>query len=712
MHNFFSKQKMTRFSTEFLLAAALVLLAACSNNTGGTGSSTTGGTATPPVAEPTISMVLTDVASGGIVTSVSSGAPANVNATVKDATGAAVPNVVVTFSTDTTMATINPTSGTALTNGSGVATVTLTGGANAGATTIIAKAQVPTATAAVAASGSIGYSVGATSVTISKPVFGVDPNPLSAFGTTSITATVTGGGSGSQIVNFSSGCSGSGKAILSTGITTVGGIATGSYRDSGCASTDTITATVNGGLATSSATLVVTPPTAGSIKYISSLPTNLSLQGTGGQEVSVVTFMVQDTGGNPIGGRDVSFGLSTTAGGITLTPATGTATSDAQGLVQVNVRAGVKSTSVRVTATGCSTKTKPCTGTVLTTQSNQLTITTGITDQFGTSLSASTHNIEGWSVDGTKSVLTVSLADHFKNPVPDGTAVVFTSEGAVVDGQCTTVAGSCSATFKSQNGRPDNGRVTVLASAQGEETFTDINSSGWADLLPTNEMIDPNSKSTDLPEAFVDYNENGQFDSNNEPYMDFNHNGIYDPADGKYNGVLCDDVTVGRSSSGTCGISHYVDVRASQVIVLSSSSPAPITFQKVDLGVVTTIDPATQNVSLQACTAGGATSTLVVMVVDINGNAMPAGTKVEFSTSNGLIRSATSVIVPDTIGCRNGFVGCPSSVGTSNFGDIPVVLQTDATAPSCTNNTSSGIFTVKITSPNGLISYATVGVND
>lgn len=711
MRDFFFNQKLTKLLASFLLVTSVVLLTGCSDNTGGTSSGATNSGTTTPAATASISLVLTDPISGGVVTSVSNGTSANVNATVINA-GLPVANTVVTFKTDATMATMNPSSGTALTNSAGVATITLTGGGAAGATTISASTQVGGA----AASGSIGYSVGATSVTISLPTFGA--NPLSAYGTTSVTATVTGGGSGSQTVNFSSGCSSSGKAALSTGITTILGVATGSYRDNGCASTDTITATVSGGLATNSATLVVTPPTTGSIQYVSSVPSNISLKGTGGTEVSKVSFKVLDTGNNPISGRLVTFGLSTTAGGIILTPG-GTATSDANGVVVTNVNAGTVSTPVRVTASTCSTATNPCTGTVLTTQSSQLTVTTGIPDQYGFSLAAATHNIEGWSTDGTKSVLSARLADHFKNPVPDGTAVVFTSEGAAVDGQCVTTSGICTVTFTSQNGRPTNGRVTVLASAVGEETFTDVNGNGWADLVsgktPANEMIDPNGNPTDLPEAFVDYNENGVLDPG-EPFKDFNQNGNYDAADGKFSGVLCDDVTSGRSSAGTCSATHSIDVRQTQVIVLSSSTPSLKNMVS---------DP----IVLPPCntTNGDVPYTFHVTVVDLNGNAMPAGTKVEFSTDNGKITSPASYIQPDTIACRSNktagvpdYPGCPTAAGVLDFGDIPVTMKSDAAftaatataAAVCTNATPSGTFTVKVTSPGGLITTVTANITD
>ncbi len=662
------------------------------------------------VAAPTLTIALT-TAAGVSTTSISAAAPATVKATLKNAAGAAVPNTVVTFTTDATLASMNPAGGTALTDAAGIASITLSplNLASAGAATITATAQVANA----AVTGSLGYSIGASTVTITTPAFGVGVAQLSAFGTTSVSVTVSSGGvavTTPQTVTFSSGCSSSSKAVLGS-VVTVNGVATGSYRDNGCAGTDTVTASVSGGLASASATLTVAAPTTGSIQYVSANPLNISLKGSGGAPTSQVTFKVLDTGGNPISGKTVTLGLSTTIGGLSLASYSGI--SDAAGQVIATVNSGTVSTPVRVTASTPGVTA----GTTLTTQSSQLSITTGIPDQTSFSMSATQHNIEGMNYDGITTVLTARLADHFKNPAPDGTTVNFTTEAGSVVGTCNTVAGACSATLTTQGLRPTNGRVNVLAYAIGEESFIDFNANGVADLVTTsvtltnptgNEMRDINDNSTDMPEAWVDYNENGIHDAN-EPYIDFNADGIYTPGDLKYSGVLCDNVTVPPvgSSANTCAASKTLHVRSSQVIVFSGSTP------------VITLAP----IALPPCTlvgGAGAPSTFNVTVLDINGNAMPVGSTVNFTTTNGTITSG-NYIVPDTIGCLSTSVGCPTSAASATFGNIPVTMKSDATwaagtppAPNtCTNtNGSTGSFTVTVTTPKGNITTASTTVSD
>ena len=159
------------------------------------------------------------------------------------------------------------------------------------------------------------------------------------------------------------------------------------------------------------------------------------------------------------------------------------------------------------------------------------------------------------------------------------------------------------------------------------------------------------------------------------------------------------------SSTGTCAPSQTIDVRSSQVIVFSSSN-ANITVSPV---------------VLQSCTAGGAGAPLLftVTVLDVNGNAMPAGTAVSFTSTNGTITSSLSYVVPDTDGCLTSASGCPALVGArsggATFGDIPVIMKSDAAwaAGVCTDATGhNGNFTVTVTTPLGVITSATTTVAD
>lgn len=711
-----SRQKVSNFSALLLLAAFSATLVGCGSGTPA-GTADTGGTTvttTTLTPTPTLTLALNN-ASGTPVTFVSSNSPGTVEATVLDAAGDPVVNTIITFSVDDgSLAIVSPI--TALTDSLGVATVTLSAASlsASGATTITATGLVQGTT--VTASKS--FSVGATTISLSAVTFGVGSGSLSAFGTTSVSVTVYFSGvpvSTPQIVTFTSPCSTSGKAALTTSVSTVSGIATASYRDIGCGGTDTVTATVGG--ISSSATLTVIAPTAGSIRFISATPTSITLKGSGGagrQESSQVVFMVANTGGGPIGGKVVDFTLSTSVGGITfsngLTAAS--AVSDAiSGQAVITVNAGTFSTPVRVIATTSAS------GVTLTTQSDQLTITTGIPDQDSFDLAASKFNIEGWGYTGETTVLTASLADHFNNPALDGTAVNFTTEGGAIVGSCSTAAGVCTSTLTSQNPRPANGRLTVLAYAVGEESFTDKDGDGWADESP-NEQMDANGDSTDLAEPYVDYNENGSYDVAasgviGEPFTDTNTSGTFNAGDTHYNGILCNE-TAG-SSPGTCGpagTSKAVHVRGATVIVFSGS--------------VATISGVQPSLTLDECVTGvtfqPVPQTVTATIHDLHGNSMPIGTTVVFTSNNATITPA-SFTVGNTTACLEGFGPpgfiCPTSSEVS-FGTAPLAFQVsvnsdatqDAATLECTNPKKSGALTITVTTPKGVVTSKTIPVTD
>jgi hypothetical protein len=311
------------------------------------------------------------------------------------------------------------------------------------------------------------------------------------------------------------------------------------------------------------------------------------------------------------------------------------------------------------------------------------------------------------------------LADHFHNPVLDGTAVYFTTEGGSITSACTTVGNNCTVKLTSQASRPWNGRVTVLARTTGEEAFTDLNSNGTADA---GELVDANFYPTDIGEAYVDFNEDGNRDPAKEPYIDFNGNGVYDgttlggwigetsTGDGEYNGLLC------TAGDPICGDQKSIDLRASHPIVFSTSY-AWITIHD------TNADDLSEDLLLPPCVNGvgkGGAVMFTVGVVDLHGNAMPVGTKVDFSADNGTITTATQFIVPNDLGCRNtdkfAQWDCPGWAGYPTFGNIPVTMKSDATYDSttntCTNDQANGSLTVTVTTPKGLITTYSVSVSD
>jgi hypothetical protein len=499
-------------------------------------------------------------------------------------------------------------------------------------------------------------------------------------------------------VNFSSSCVTQSTATLSSPITTSNGIATSTYLAKGCVGDDTINVTANaGGINLSATTSVnILPADIGSIEFVSATPENIGLLGTGivgGSESATVIFRVKDTDGNPYNNRKVNFALNTNVGGLNLSQTE--ATTDALGLVQTVINSGTVATTIRVTAsTGTSN------GTIVFTQSSILVVSTGLPDQDSFSLSKGVANPEAWGVDGVEVPVTVLMADAFNNPVPDGTAVNFTTEGGSIEPSCISTNGGCSVMWKSQNPRPAGkiltndfctladdadpqifcarvpldsgnnylgqeygGRATILATAIGEESFPDKNNNGRFDEseYALFQGLNISDRPYDLKEAFVDHNEDGfynpQEDINGseiggelEEFVDFNSNGIFNIEDNAYNGILCgfNDLT----NPGTSIANQYcadpddepdptkksekisTNVRGSSVVVMSGSSPY-ITLMATNDAVAP--GPLNDSTDLTINIAGENTGSATIVVADFHNQPMPSGTIVSFEATEGSI---------------------------------------------------------------------------
>lgn len=509
---------------------------------------------------------------------------------------------------------------------------------------------------------------------------------LSAGGTTVITATlVQSDGSlytGTTNVTFSSPCIAASTAAIQEGntISTTTGSVSATYLAKGCTS-DTVTAkaTVGGSSLSATGTLTIAQAAIGSIIFVSATPSSIALKGAGSTsmpETSRVKFQVLDSQNSPVANSSVTFALNTNVGGVALTATS--AISDSNGYVTAIVNSGTVATSVRVTATVSSS---------IATQSSNLTITTGLPTQNNFSLAFACSNVEGWNYDGVTTTATVHLSDRYNNPVPDGTAITFQAEGGQIGGQCATASGACTVTWTSADFRPSNGRVSVLATAIGEESFVDVNGNGKFDSADT---------FTDMGEPFEDDNENGSYTSG-EPFKDFyntgqaNHlAGARDGADGFFNGICA------TSDSALCSsISNTAAIGLSKVIVMSGSGA---TINVNDAAYTDGVAPTTSFTPINFITTPApALKTYYISVLDLHGNPLPAGTVVSITNSNGTLSGTTSF----TIGCtaQSPYV---YTAGTTLF---LLNISKDTTS-------STGTVTINVTTPKGTVTSLDIPVID
>jgi hypothetical protein len=593
-------------------------------------------------------------------------APAQVTAFVRDATNNLLPNVPVTF----TVSSGGVVNGQVSTDASGAARTSVITAADPTPRTITVTARVNNLTATVpvqvvATSGTNTVQMGSgTGAGFNAGAIAASNANLSAGGSTSLQVTLqnSDGTLYTQPVNvtFNSPCVAQNFAALTpAAVTTSTGIAATTYTASGCSPSDVVTAsaTVGGRQLSATVTINVAAAAIGSVRFVSATPTLVALRGTGSAalpETSTVVFRVLDQAGNPRPGAQVAFSLNTSVGGVTLLNTT--ATSDVAGNAQTIVQSGTVATPVRVTAVVQGTTP------TISTQSSQLTVSTGIPQQNSFSLSVVCPNVEAWNIDGVQVGVTARLSDRFNNPVPDGTAVSFRAEGGQVAASCQTALANgnsaCTVNWTSQNprpaatpagGDPRAGRVTLFATAIGEESFTDTNGNG---------SFDPGENFLDIAERFQDDNESGTY-QDGEPFYDFNNNGIRDAADGRFNGVLCNDPNRCDSNLKSTGIS------AQNLIVMSS-------------GVPTNLAPAA---GTQLNLARNASGIFTFSFADLNNNPLPSGTTIAATIS-----------------------GTGLTLGNPRSFTVPCTTEPTAYSFSITHENAqgvSGLLTLTITSPGG-----------
>lgn len=536
---------------------------------------------------------------------------------------------------------------------------------------------------------------------------------LSAGGQTSVRATLADVEGNlyqsSATVTFTTDCLASGLASIDSSVDTVDGVVTATYIAQGCSGSDTIRATtsVNNNTTTATGVVSIQPAEIGSMQFVSAEPSVIGIRGVGLTEVSKVSFQVLDTNGNPVSQQVVNFSLNTDIGGVSIPVGSIKATSDIDGIVRTDVKSGTVPTTVRVTA---SLEANP----LISTQSDGLVISTGVSDQNSMSLSAETLNPEGLGIDGTEVEITVHAADHFNNPVPDGSAVYFTTEGGQIQSQCQIDDGACTVVWTSSNPRPwedllpgGSGRVTILASMLGEESFVDANGNGVLDLGDT--------PFADMPEAYRDDNEDGIRDPVTEEFVDFNNNNEYDDSDvdPNYNGALCcdaaavsnasDAVTAGEDpgvcfnvtpiSTVTCSAEKNINVRDSLVLVMSESFPV-ILYEGDDV----IISEGFLEINLPA---GISTYTFTIRGAAL-GQVLPAGTTINFSATNGSIETGNNFTVPNTN--ANARLASQSGIVDYRIALVPTENQRAGD--------ETGVLTIRVTTPSGTTTTGFVIVND
>jgi len=524
-----------------------------------------------------------------------------------------------------------PEGNSQLTNDSGVAIIKVArasasvgGAGNLKAAATISGVNTSGTAVDTVVTGDVDYSLGAVTgvATLSLDTLNTGGASLSAYGTRQISVRAMLGTSVARSVqvNFSSNC---GQISPASVQTNASGTAVTSFTATDVVGTTPSTLGCSGKTVDISASAVGADTINGDISVLAAPATNLSyvvpadatksriyLANSGGPTQTSVQFLLTNAREEPLPNQDVLVSLKTVNDGIpkaTFNTVTNinpvTLTTDSFGKVTVPVFSGTVPTNVVLNAALVS-------NTAIKTDSSVIAIASGRPAQNRVSLVKGVTAIRGFNYDGSVTPITMSLADRQGNPVPDGTVVNFVTEGGVmIPPTCVTGAvpgdSQCTVNIRSQNPRPSDGIVSVLAYTAGEEDFIDAN---------FNNVFDCGENYTDLVTAYRDERDNGTVPMNVFWGVPNAHVTGQFSVPRSASASSCGVGTVPTPTAGD-GVWGAADVRGQVLVVFSTDD-----FQVINPRWTSAVDPQWNNVPV--------TTGLVVSIADINLRSVPTGSSI------------------------------------------------------------------------------------
>jgi len=576
----------------------------------------TGGTVTPST--PTMAVTVVDVAGSEITNHVLSQTQAQfLKIVLKDGTGAAAAFARVIVTLDSTEAALVPVNGTQLTDSSGVVLMRIAPASVNSSGTVRATVDATVGAIAVAPQT---YDFNINAGTVSLTAVAVSPVSVQKGQSVNVSVDVKVNGeaakSNSVAVSFNTSC---GNVTPASALVNAEGKASAVIQTTNTGSC-TVDASANG-ITTSTTPYTVTSPPITGIQFVSATPSLLYQSGSAGVNTSIVTFKVIDSLAAGVQGEKVNATLTNTDGGISFCGSPASGNSLADGTVAFSVCAGTLPATVQVRAALDS-------DTAIFTNSNLLTVQTGLPTQRFFDISATQLNIYAGGhfttkFNGNSTTISVFAADRQGNPVPNGTKIIFVSEGGQINStgvsSCLIANGRCSVDLIGQDyrpmgssapsGDPRPGRVTVLAYTDGEESFVDAN---------FNNRYDDAELFEDLGVLYLDKDESGLFAAAYTNLVTLTDEGEfkYPMPTGSIGTSACPaNSNVGLSVASTCNNvwDGLTKVRREIVIIFSGG----------EIGQPGSYD-ASIPANSQTAVLSASTGAISVRLADYNGNPLPA----------------------------------------------------------------------------------------
>ena len=552
-----------KFTGKLSAIAISILLASCGGGGGGYYDNDNSGTGTDnggtTVSAVNISsMTLSDTNGVSTNTITVSGVTAKVKVT--DASGNGISGALVTFTgTGVTFGTSN---GAVLTNADGEASISVKpeNSTDTGSYQLIATVSHKDLTATTTP---YNYSLQAANISFENMVAAT--TSLDSGGSTIITLktqdSVTKNNQNNVTVNFSTSCgSFDNTSVVSSN---QGDIAV-TYKavDANgklCEGAQKIIATGSNVSVSKSVDIQIANIAANSLVYTTQSKVNLVTRNSGSASSGSIEFTVY-ANGTPAANQDVNIELTKGPSDLSFITdgnrVSKTIKSDASGKVTVNLYPGNLPGPVEIKATLVNNPN-------IFVLSKEVAVASGRVTQNGLSLSTTKTALSG-DTDGDTAIIVARMADRVGNPVPDGTVISFISEGGSITPNCSTINGACSATLTTQNPRPLDRRVSVLAFVEGDKAYTDVNNDNMytagIDKLTQN-----------IGDFFLDDNENNKQDEGEFKYV----RGA--------SGSTCIPSTIGQPNlDSTCDNQLDAVLRRQMRFAFSSETPTFVALSDVN----------------------------------------------------------------------------------------------------------------------------------
>ncbi|WP_413191070.1 Ig-like domain-containing protein [Psychrobacter sp. AT9] len=567
------------------------------------------------------------------------------------------------------------TSGSVLTDAEGIAQIFLkpSSAEVSGAYTISANATYEQQSA----TANTTFSVQATNVSLSAITVG--SNSLASGGQTPISLKVTdqaGSVLSGVLVNLNSSCGQIPEQVTSDSEGMVEAVFKAINSDSTlCSGPASISAST--GNSTRSTNIMIEAPQANSIVYTSNDLT-LGIQNSGSSRTGEVEFTVYSNN-IPVANTDVILSLKKSPLGLSFGTLDNTsdipARTDSNGKVSVHIYPGTTPGPVEIEAILASDPR-------INALSKGISIASSRVTQTGLSLSWE-KNVLDWSYDGDSAQINARMVDRNGNAVPDGTVINFTAEGGKITSSCATVDGNCDVTFTTQNPRPGDGRVSILAVAEGEKDYIDMNeNNAWdegVDILVHN-----------IGDTFRDDNESGDFqvgeftyplttgasnacENNIDKYINLKFPSLSDLKKRQYESRYINEF-VSPNKVNSCNTDLDTVVRYQAVTLLSNGNDTRFTVGSLDQG---------GNFTVRTPQAIFSSDTLISFRVNSGGfydlNPMPSGTTITGAGIDQTSADPTAKIVA----VENGYVievadANPRSTVIVKVGEIEYTITTNS----------------------------------